>query len=151
MAISTLLIAAAKPPAIAGNTGAKSMAEYDNTNSGAAFKPFDTQRLILQGKLNIDGNDNKIVLVADQTKAGLQIVEVYKKLGVMFTNEKKGNEKAPDYSGPLDNTSLKMAGWKRVKGDNKYMSLQVSESQQKSLDEPPTVPPLQLEDEIPLF
>jgi hypothetical protein len=127
------------------------MAEYDNTNSGAAFKPFDTQRMILQGKLNVDGNDKKIILVADQTKAGMKIVEVYQKFGVMFENDKKGNEKAPDYSGPIDDTGLKIAGWKRAKEDSKYMSLQVSESQQKSLDSPPTVPPLQLDDEIPLF
>tara|TARA_R100001244_G_C5113137_1_gene121628 strand:+ start:57 stop:479 length:423 start_codon:yes stop_codon:yes gene_type:complete len=140
------------------------MAEYDNTNSGAAFKPFDTQRMILQGKLNIDGNDNKIVLVADQTKAGMKIVEVYKKMGVMFENDKKGNEKAPDYSGPIDNSKFKIAGWKRVKETNSYMSMQVSESQQQqpagldnvkvpeiNFDSAPSVPPLSLDDEIPPF
>tara|TARA_R110000744_G_C18988150_1_gene520210 strand:+ start:133 stop:555 length:423 start_codon:yes stop_codon:yes gene_type:complete len=140
------------------------MAEYDNTNSGAAFKPFDTQRMILQGKLNIDGNDNKIVLVADQTKAGMKIVEVYKKMGVMFENDKKGNEKAPDYSGPIDNSKFKIAGWKRVKETSSYMSMQVSESQQQhpagldnvkvpeiNFDSAPSVPPLSLDDEIPPF
>ena len=105
------------------------MAEYDNTNSGAAFKPFDTQRLILQGKLNIDGNDNKIVLVADQTKAGLQIVEVYKKLGVMFTNDKKGNEAAPDYTGPMGETR-RLAAWRKMKEDKPYMTFNVSDKQQ---------------------
>jgi len=140
------------------------MAEYDNTNSGAAFKPFDTQRMILQGKLNIDGNDNKIVLVADQTKAGMKIGEVYKKMGVMFENDKKGNEKAPDYSGPIDNSKFKIAGWKRVKETSSYMSMQVSESQQQqpagldnvkvpeiNFDSAPSVPPLSLDDEIPPF
>ena len=34
------------------------MADYDNTNSGAAFKPFDSQRMILQGKVNLEGNES---------------------------------------------------------------------------------------------
>ncbi len=38
---------------------------YDNTNSGAAFKPFDTMKMILQGKVNLEGNDRKVVLVAE--------------------------------------------------------------------------------------
>ena len=52
------------------------MADYDNTNSGAAFKPFDSQRMILQGKVNLEGNDRKDVLVADQTRGGDTIIEV---------------------------------------------------------------------------
>ena len=154
MATSTPQIAAAKPLAIAGNTGAKSMAEYDNTNSGAGFKPFDTQRFILQGKLNNDGNDHKIVLVADQTKAGMKIIEVYQKLGVMFENDKKGNEKAPDYSGPVDNTNLKLAGWKRAKDGGNYMSLALSKSQQSTGMaglENAKVPEIEFDDEIPPF
>ena len=118
------------------------MAEYDNTNSGAAFKPFDTQRMILQGKLNNQGNDSKIVLVADQTKAGMKIIEVYQKLGVMFENDKKGNEKAPDYSGPVDDTKLKLAGWKKSKDGGNYMSMQITEKQQGRSNN-------QLEDKIP--
>ena len=129
------------------------MAEYDNTNSGAAFKPFNTQRMILQGKLNNQGHDSKIVLVADQTKAGMKIIEVYQKLGVMFENDKQGNEGRPDYSGPVDNTKLKLAGWKKAKDGNNYMSLALSESQQQqtqSLDKA-KVPEIDFDDEIPPF
>ena len=32
--------------------------EYDNTNQGAAHPPFETQQLILTGKLDVEG-DNK--------------------------------------------------------------------------------------------
>jgi len=129
------------------------MAEYDNTNSGAAFKPFDTQRMILQGKLNNQGHDSKIVLVADQTKAGMKIIEVYQKLGVMFENNKNGNEKASDYSGQVDDTKLKLAGWKKSKDGGNYMSLALSESQQQqtqSLDKA-KVPEIDFDDEIPPF
>ena len=129
------------------------MAEYDNTNSGAAFKPFDTQRMILQGKLNNQGHDSKIVLVADQTKAGMKIIEVYQKLGVMFENDKKGNEKAPDYSGPVDDTKLKLAGWKKSKDGGNYMSLALSESQQQQTQDldKAKVPEIDFDDEIPPF
>ena len=129
------------------------MAEYDNTNSGAAFKPFDTQRMILQGKLNNQGNDSKIVLVADQTKAGMKIIEVYQKLGVMFENDKKGNEKAPNYSGPVDDTKLKLAGWKKSKDGDNYMSVSLAESQKQqtqSLDKA-KVPDIDFDDDIPPF
>ena len=46
------------------------MAEYDDTNRGAAFTPFPTQQMILQGKVNVEGVDSKVVLVKDQTKDG---------------------------------------------------------------------------------
>ena len=112
------------------------MAEYDNTNSGAVFKPFETMKLILQGKVNIEGNDRKIVLVADKTKSDKKIIEVYQKVGVLFEEDKGDNEKRPDYSGPLEdyatNKDMRIAAWKRQSdGGNKYMSLQISEKQGK--------------------
>tara|TARA_R110000796_G_scaffold36193_1_gene92498 strand:- start:180 stop:584 length:405 start_codon:yes stop_codon:yes gene_type:complete len=104
---------------------------YDNTNSGAAFKPFDTMKMILQGKVNLEGNDRKVVLVADKTKSGMKIIEIYQKVGVLFENDKKGNDNAPDYSGPLEdyaaNKPMQFAGWKKQKDDGNYLSLQVSE------------------------
>ena len=42
--------------------------QYDDTNRGAAFTPFPTQQMILQGKVNVEGVDSKVVLVKDQTK-----------------------------------------------------------------------------------
>ena len=52
------------------------MADYDNTDKGAAFKPFDKQRLILQGKVNDGGREKKVVLIKDETKSGKQIIEI---------------------------------------------------------------------------
>ena len=57
---------------------------YDDTNRGAAFTPFPTQSLILQGKVNVDGIDKKVLLVKDTTKDGKNIVEMYEKIGVLF-------------------------------------------------------------------
>ena len=115
--------------------GARSMAEYDNTNSGAVFKPFETMKMILQGKVNIEGNDRKVVLVADKTKQDKKIIEVYQKVAVLFEEDKGDNENRPDYSGPVEDYAtdkdMRIAAWKRVKGDNKYMSIQISEKQGK--------------------
>ena len=121
------------------------MAEYDNTNSGAVFKPFETMKMILQGKVNLEGNERKIVLVADKTKQDKKIIEVYQKVAVLFEDDKGDNEQRPDYSGPVEDYAtdkdMRIAAWKRVKGDNKYMSLSISEKQSKGGNE--------LNDEIP--
>jgi len=121
------------------------MAEYDNTNSGAVFKPFETMKMILQGKVNLEGNERKIVLVADKTKSDKKIIEVYQKVGVLFEEDKGDNEQRPDYSGPVEDYAtdkdMRIAAWKRVKGENKYMSLSISEKQNKGGNK--------LDDEIP--
>ena len=102
---------------------------YDDTNRGAAFTPFPTQSLILQGKVNVDGIDKKVLLVKDTTKDGKNIVEMYEKIGVLFENDKKGNDSAPDYSGPMGDTK-RIAGWKKMKDDRPYMSFQISDKTQ---------------------
>jgi hypothetical protein len=104
------------------------MADYDDTNKGAAFAPFETQRLILQGKINDNGKEMKTVLVADQTRDGKKLIEVYEKVGVLFENDKKGNESAPDYTGPLG-LMRRIAAWRRMKDDKPYMTFSVSDKQ----------------------
>lgn len=108
------------------------MSEYDNTNRGAAFKPFPEQKFILQGKLQVTHNDiNKevpVALIMAESQSGDKRIDVFLKAGVLFTNDKKGNDNAPDYSGPLDGLAedLRIAAWKEMKGDNAYMSFRVS-------------------------
>lgn len=101
--------------------------DYDNTDRGAAFQPFATQRMILQGKINDMGNDRKVVLVKDETKGGKVIIEVFEKVGVLFENDKKGNDAAPDYTGSLYDRRL--ASWKKMKDNKPYMTLNVSDKQ----------------------
>lgn len=123
--------------------------DYDNTDKGAAFAPFDTQRLILQGKINDSGKDMKIVLIKDQTKAGKNLIEVYERVGTLFENDKKGNESAPDYTGPL-NMFRRLAAWRRMKdGGKPYMTFSVSD--QKPQDHQATHRNDPLDDEIPPF
>ena len=117
--------------------------QYDDTNRGAAFTPFPTQQMILQGKLNVEGADKKVMLVRDQTRDGKQIIEIYEKAGTFFENDKKGNESAPDYSGPFGD-SKRLAGWKKMKDGKPYMSFQVSDKMSGSAA--PTTDPLQGDD-----
>lgn len=118
--------------------------QYDDTNRGAAFTPFPTQQMILQGKLNVEGADKKVMLVRDQTRDGKPIIEMYEKIGVFFDNDKKGNESAPDYSGPLGDDK-RLAGWKKMKDGKPYMSFQVSDKMSGGAAAP-TTDPLQGDD-----
>lgn len=103
------------------------MAEtYDNTDKGAAFAPFETQKLILQGKINDRGIERKVTLVKDQTRDGKVLIEIYERVGVLFENDKKGNDNAPDYTGPLGETR-RLAAWRKMKDDKPYMTFNVSD------------------------
>lgn len=104
--------------------------QYDNTDKGAAFKPFPQQSMILQGKVNDGGRDMKVVLVKDETKGGKRIIEVFEKVGVLFENDKNGNENAPDYTGPI-NEFRRLAAWKRMKDGSPYMTFALSDQQQQ--------------------
>lgn len=50
--------------------------------------------------------------------------------GTLFVNDKKGNEKAPDYSGTvlINGKEMRIAGWKKqAKSGSTFLSIQVSE------------------------
>jgi len=116
------------------------MTDYDNSNRGAAFKPFPEMKFILQGKLQVThestNQEMPIALIMAENKDGKKRIEVYSKIGVLFDNDKNGNENAPDYSGPLDGVSenLRIAAWRQMKGDNAYMSFKVSPKMDKPVE-----------------
>lgn len=123
--------------------------DYDNTDKGAAFPPFEDQKMILQGKLNSNGNDYKIVLVKDVTKNDKKLIEVYAKIGVLFENE-TDNDKAPAYTGPLEEFDRRLAAWRGNKDGRNYLTMKVSddlkkEEQKDRRDPKPPMP----EEEIP--
>lgn len=125
--------------------------DYDNTDKGAAFKPFDTQKLILQGKINDGGTERKVVLIKDQTKGGKQIIEVFEKAGTLFVNEKKETESAPDYTGPVSSggRDRRLAAWKRMKDGNPYMTFSVSDQREQQQEKQELRKPSFDDDKIP--
>lgn len=124
------------------------MAEYDNTNRGAAFAPFETQKLILQGKIDDNRIERKITLVKDQTRDGKTIIEVYEKIGTLFENDKKGNDAAPDYTGPF-NDIRRLAAWRKMKDGKPYMTFNVSDKQQQNASTEPAPANFLDDDKIP--
>lgn len=105
---------------------------YDSTNSGVFFKPHEDQKLIGQGRLDVEGAESRIVVVKERLKRdGDPVFVVYQRMGVLFPNDKKGNDKAPDRSGPLDAyPDHRVAAWQGEKDGRRYMSLKVSRKQQ---------------------
>lgn len=92
------------------------MSDYDNTNRGVCFKPFPDAKLLLQGRANIDGNDYRAVVVKHPlTRDGEPQRVLYIEAGVLFPNEKNGNEKAPEYSGRIKTIEgWRVSAWKRA-------------------------------------
>ena len=112
------------------------MSEYDDTNTGAAFPPWESEKMVLTGKLNIEGRENDLMIVATTTKNGKKMLKLFNKIGVMFEDEDPINNK-PHYSGPLDDKPhLKIAGWKQEKDDKKYLQLRISPKLQGNTEQP---------------
>lgn len=127
------------------------MSEYDNTNSGVMFRPFQEQKLVLQGNVNINGKETRIIGIMDTlTKGGDPVMVIYERKCVLFKNEKK-KEKSPDYSGPIDETDLRMAGWKGNKDGKPYLSIRVSKQENQDSEPSQSDDPLDgdIDDEIP--
>ena len=131
--------------------------EYDNKNSGAVFQPFPNNDFILEGKLDIEGSEHKIVMIRSMTKAGRVIIKCYTELCALFEND-NALSASPDYTGNCHErfeinpgTKLRLAAWKKQHSGNKnYLSLQVSENKRPA-DQPSTKeePAKILDDEIP--
>jgi uncharacterized protein (DUF736 family) len=115
--------------------------EYDNTNRGAAFPPFDTQKMILQGKLDSYGNESRIVLVRDETRSGKRLIRIYEEVGVLFPNKnKEDGDKRPDYTGNVKLGGLHerfISAWKKLsEAGNNFMSLSIQDK--RDSDDAPT-------------
>ena len=108
------------------------MSEYDNTNSGILFQPFQDQKLTGQGRLNVEGVDHKIVAVMEPlTKGGAPEFVLYARIGPLFRNEKTDNDAAPQRSGPCDLfPGKRVAAWMKEKDNRKFFSRAISDRQQ---------------------
>ena len=116
--------------------------EYDNRNQGALVQPYDQMEFVLQGKLDVDGQEIHSAIIADTLKDGREIFHIYQRVGALFRgrNDKEG---APDYTGSIyktddkqspwtnPNHNKRLAGWRKIKGDKPYMSFAISDPQNK--------------------
>ena len=97
------------------------MTEYDNTNSGAVF-PANNQKLIRQGTLNVEGKDENVAIVQTTTKTGKTVFEVYQKIGAVFINDRKRDEKDADMSGTVSFVMGDYTMWGRKRESKSGMS-----------------------------
>jgi uncharacterized protein (DUF736 family) len=103
------------------------MADYDNENKGVVFRGAGDRKIVAAGKLNINGNEGPVIMVRQAlSREGTQYMVLYQKIATFFENT-SDNEKAPNYSGKVDHTELRIAGWKGKKEDREYISLRISE------------------------
>ncbi len=119
--------------------------QYDNTNQGVGFKPFEDQKLILQGKFDVNGELKNFAYHTAVSKDGSKRIDVYEKVGAIFPNDKGDNPKRPDYTGSMEcrgNDKLRLAAWKRTnEAGLNYMTLECSEPRtpDSSNDDEPSV------------
>ena len=104
----------------------------DNKNSGVLFNNSDDWKIIQQGKLNINGDDHRIIGVQRKNKDGQLIVEIYKAIGTIKANESKQGDKSPDAKGVItkivDNGAMNISVWKKESASgNKFCSISLQE------------------------
>lgn len=127
--------------------------QYDNTNRGALFKPREGENVVsLSGSINIDGDEQRVVLVKRVSQQGKAYWEVYQKMGQVFRSN-SDNPKAPvihGVIGTIDDPIKRLAGWKqesdRVEGGSFY-SLKLEEPERE--DGPAQAPVTIKDDDIP--
>ena len=107
------------------------MMDYDTTNKGSFFKPRANETYLVQGKLDSNGTEHRIVVIKAGLPDGGNARDVYVKVGTLFENEKT-SENAPEFSGPIElpnEEKRRLACWKSVSkdGQTKYLSARVGD------------------------
>ena len=109
------------------------MIDYDNTDRGSFFKPRADMSLLVQGPLNSQGSEYRVVIIKNALPDGGAARDVYVKVGTMYENDKSLNEKAPDFSGPVTMPSQekrRIACWNTISkdGNTKFLSARIGDS-----------------------
>ena len=63
------------------------MMDYDNTDRGSFFKPRADESLLVQGKLNSNGNEYRMVVIKASLPDGGNARDLYVKVGTLFEND----------------------------------------------------------------
>ena len=88
---------------------------YDDTNTAVVYNPRESEQLLSTGKVNIDGEETRILILKTTLPDGTVIRDVYTKDGTLFQNEDNGNNN-PLFSGPFKH--LRLAFW--LKKNERY-------------------------------
>ena len=106
--------------------------QRDNTNSGIMYKNTDDWQIVQQGKLNLDGEEHRIIGVKRKNKDGQPMIELYRAIGTLKANDDKQGDKSPDAKGVvnkiMDQGAMTISAWKETsEAGNAYTSLKTRE------------------------
>ena len=62
------------------------MTDYDNTNRGSVFKPRADMSLLVQGPLNNEGSEYRVVIIKNTLPDGGDARDVYIKMCTLYQN-----------------------------------------------------------------
>jgi hypothetical protein len=127
----------------------------DFENSGNLF-PAANNKVVRQGKLDVEGLDHELVIVQVTTKTNKTVYEVYEKIGALHPNDDKTEKKDWDMSGEILVLGQKLMMWCRKRFDKnnnaytrasvapaKEMDANVKKEQSKEQEK------VEIEDDIP--
>ena len=115
------------------------MTDYDNTDKGSFFKPRADMSLLVQGPLNSQGSEYRVVIIKNALPDGGAARDVYIKAGTLYENDKSLNKDLPDFSGPVtmpDGEKRRIACWKTISkdGNTKFLSARIGDSTPRKQD-----------------
>jgi hypothetical protein len=110
--------------------------KYDDTNKGALWKTQEDYRVVRQGKINMDGNDRRVIAVSRKNAQGQSIISLYEEIANIKPYVST-NEKSPSAKGLIDvrkTEATKSIGvWKKQKQSDgeEFWSVAISEYKPK--------------------
>ena len=60
--------------------------QFDDTNKGAWFEPFEPENILLNGTIDINGTKTKVVATKVELNNGTTMLKLYSELGTIFDN-----------------------------------------------------------------
>ena len=76
--------------------------KFDETNTGILFENSEKWELAKQGKLNVDGEEQRIIGVYRKNKDKEVILDLYRSIGTLKQNKDKSTETHPDSKGVIN-------------------------------------------------
>ena len=131
--------------------------QYDNTNKGALWKLKEEYKVVMNGNINMEGHDRRVIAVSRKNAQGEPIISLYEEIGNLKKYDSE-NEKSPTAKGLVDIRKLEstksIGAWIRTKKDGEEfwsvsLSDYVTEKKNDTEDLDNTAISENLEDDIP--
>ena len=105
--------------------------EYDQTNKGALWKVQDDYKVVRQGKINMNGNDRRVIAVSRKNAQGKPIISLYEEIANIAPHEGEA-QNSPSAKGVIDirkaDTTKSIGVWKKLKKDGEeFWSVSLSD------------------------